>query len=185
MEDKAIIDLYFARSERAISETSVKYGGFCYSIAYNILSNREDSEESVNDTYLAAWNNIPPRHPAVLGAFLGKMTRYISLNRWKHNAAKKRGGGSVELALEELEACVSAGDATVQQFARKEITRCVNRVLEGLPKTERQVFMCRYWYLDSLEVICANFGFSESKVKSMLHRTRGKLRRALEEEGLV
>lgn len=185
MEDKAIIDLYFARSERAISETSVKYGGFCYSIAYNILSNREDSEESVNDTYLAAWNNIPPRHPAVLGAFLGKMTRYISLNRWKHNAAKKRGGGSVELALEELEECVSAGDATVQQFDRKEITRCVNRVLEGLPKTERQVFMCRYWYLDSLEVICTNFGFSESKVKSMLHRTRGKLRRALEEEGLV
>lgn len=185
MEDKAIIELYFARSERAISETSRKYGSFCYAIAYNILSNREDAEESVSDTYLAAWNNIPPRHPAVLGAFLGKMTRYISLNRWRGNSAQKRGGGQVELALEELENCVSEGDATVQQFTRKEITRCVNRVLGGLPKTERQVFVCRYWYLDSVEAICTNFGFSESKVKSMLHRTRGKLRRALEEEGLV
>ena len=185
MEDKAIIELYFVRSERAISESAIKYGSFCYSIAYNILSNREDSEESVNDTYLAAWDNIPPRRPAVLGSFLGKMTRYISLNRWKHNTAQKRGGGSVELALEELEHCVSHGDATVQGYTKKEISRCVNRVLEGLPKTERQVFVCRYWYLDSVETICSNFGFSESKVKSMLHRTRGKLRRALEEEGLV
>ena len=103
MEDNEIIDLYFDRSETAISQTAVKYGNYCYHIAYNILSDREDSEESVNDTYLAAWNNMPPRRPNVLSTFLGKLTRYISLDRWKARTAYKRGGGEVALSLEELE----------------------------------------------------------------------------------
>ena len=105
MEDQGIIALFFKRSEQAIEETDKKYGGYCYSIAYNILTNREDSEESVSDTYLAAWNTIPPRCPNFLNAFLAKMTRHISIDRWRKLSAKKRGGGEIILALEELEEC--------------------------------------------------------------------------------
>lgn len=108
MEDQGIIALFFDRSEQAIEETDKKYGGYCYSIAYNILSNREDSEESVSDTYLAAWNTIPPRRPNFLNAFLAKMTRHISIDRWRKLSAKKRGGGEIILALDELEECVDS-----------------------------------------------------------------------------
>lgn len=184
MEDNAIIDLYLTRSENAISQTAVKYGAYCYTIAYNILSNREDSEESVNDTYLAAWNTIPPRRPNVLSAFLGKITRYISLDRWKRRSAAKRGGGEVPLALEELEGCIPGGEDPEKAFARKQLLRSIDSFLEGLPATERKVFVCRYWYLDSISDIAERFGFSESKVKTMLFRTREKLRAVLGKEGL-
>uniref|UniRef100_UPI004055C553 RNA polymerase sigma factor n=1 Tax=Acetatifactor sp. TaxID=1872090 RepID=UPI004055C553 len=127
MDDKAIVELYFARSEKAISETANKYGGYCYSIANNILSNKEDSEESVNDTYLAAWNNMPPRHPSVLATFLGKITRYISLDRWKSRSAYKRGGGEVTLALEELDEFLSSGESTEEVVEKKELIRSINR----------------------------------------------------------
>lgn len=182
MEDNAIIDLYFKRSEQAITETDTKYGSYCYSIAYNILSNREDSEESVNDTYMAAWNAIPPKHPSFLGAFLGKVTRHISIDRWRKCSAKKRGGGEIILALEELEACadVHNTESTVEQ---KELTRVLNQFLASLPETQRNIFLCRYWYLDSIPVISEYSGFTQSKVTSMLHRTRGKLRKLLHEEG--
>ena len=183
MDDQSIIELYFARSENAISATSAKYGGYCFSIAYNILYNQEDSEESVNDTYLAAWNTIPPRHPSVLATFLGKITRYISLDRWKKRSAAKRGGGEVPLALEELEGCIYGGEGPEESYVRKELVRCLNRFLGTLPETERNVFVCRYWYLDSIEEIALRFGFSESKTASMLHRIRGKLRKVLEKEG--
>ena len=183
MDDKGIIELYFDRSEKAISETAVKYGSYCFSIAFNILSDREDSEESVNDTYLAAWNNIPPRVPAVLSTFLGKITRYISLNRWKSRMAYKRGGGEVTVALEELDECISGGESAEDSFEKKELLRAINRFLGALPDTERNIFVCRYWYLDPIQAIAERFGFSESKVASMLHRTRGKLRRHLEKEG--
>lgn len=183
MDDNAIIALYWARSESAISETANKYGGYCFSIAYNILSNNEDSEESVNDTYLAAWNTMPPKQPSILSAFLGKITRYISLDRWKRRSAEKRGGGQVMLALDELEECVSSGESTEQAYARKELLGCVNRFLDSLPETERRIFLCRYWYLDSISDIAERFGFSQSKVTSMLHRTRGKIRTQLEKEG--
>ena len=183
MDDKGIIELYFHRSEKAISETAVKYGSYCFSIAFNILLDREDSEESVNDTYLAAWNNIPPRVPAVLSTFLGKITRYISLNRWKSRMAYKRGGGEVAVALEELDECISGGESAEDSFEKKELLRAINRFLGALPDTERNIFVCRYWYLDPIQAIAERFGFSESKVASMLHRTRGKLRRHLEKEG--
>lgn len=183
MDDNAIIELYFARSEQAIAETAVKYGGYCYRIAHQILDNREDSEESVQDTYLAAWRNMPPRRPSILATFLGKITRYISLNRWKQRHAVKRGGGQVPLALEELEECIAGAD-TESQFEGRELTRCLNRFLETLPPQERSVFVCRYWYLESIQDIGKQFDFTESKVKSMLFRTRGKLRAALEKEGL-
>ena len=184
MDDNAIVDLYWARSETAISETSTKYGAYCYTIAYNILSNREDSEESVNDTYLAAWNTMPPRRPSVLAAFLGKMTRYISLDHWKKRSRLKRGGGEVELCLDELEACVSGSESVEDTLIRKEALASVNRFLDSLPELERKVFLCRYWYLDPVADIAERFGFSQSKVASMLHRTRGKLGKAFAKEGL-
>ena len=184
MEDNAIIDLYWARSENAISQTAVKYGGYCYAIAYHILESPEDSEESVNDTYLAAWNTMPPKRPNALSAFLGKITRYISLDRWKRRSASKRGSGQTALALEELEECVSGGEDPEERLARKELLTLVNRFLEDLPETERRVFVCRYWYLDSISDIAQRFDFTESKVKTMLHRTRQKLSRQLEKEGM-
>lgn len=183
MDDQAIIDLYFDRSERAISETALKYGNYCFSIAFNILADKEDSEESVNDTYMAAWNNIPPRLPSVLATFLGKITRNISLNRWKSLRAYKRGGGEVTLALDELAGCIAGGDDPAESVEKKELLRSVNRFLAGLPETERKVFVCRYWYLDPIQTIADRLGWSQSKVTSMLHRTRGKLRKHLEKEG--
>lgn len=182
MEDNAIIDLFFKRSEQAIVETDAKYGGYCYSIAYNILSNREDSQECVSDTYLAAWNAIPPRRPNFFNAFLAKLTRHISIDRWRKTKAKKRGGGELVLALEELENCVGLQD-TESTFERKELTRVLDRFLLSLPETERNIFLCRYWYLDSIRAISEYSGFTQSKVTSMLHRTRGKLRKVLSEEG--
>ena len=184
MEDQGIIALFFKRSEQAIEETDKKYGGYCYSIAYNILSNREDSEESVSDTFLAAWNTIPPRRPNFLNAFLAKMTRHISIDRWRKLSAQKRGGGEIILALEELEDCVDRSNVETE-LAKKELTRVLNAFLSSLPETERNVFLCRYWYLDSISAICEQFGYSQSKVKVMLHRTRKALHNCLVSEEYV
>jgi len=185
MDDNSIIDLYWKRSDSAIRETANKYNGYCYSIAYNILTNREDSEESVSDTWLTAWNVIPPRRPSYFAAFLGKITRHISIDRWRVRTAQKRGGGEVAVALDELGDCISGGLIPEVQYERKELADCVNRFLDTLPETERSVFLCRYWYLDSVPAIAVNFGFTRSKVTSMLHRTRNKLRVHLEKEGMA
>lgn len=184
MEDQGIVALFFDRSEQAIAEVDKKYGAYCYSIAYNILSSPEDTEESVSDTYLAAWNTIPPRKPNFLNAFLGKITRHISIDRWRKRSAQKRGGKEMILALEELGECV-APDTLEAELSQRELTRVLNQFLSGLPETERNVFLCRYWYMDSVEAIGKIMGFSQSKVTSMLHRTRGKLRKVLREEGYV
>lgn len=183
MEDQKIIDLYWQRSEQAIVETDTKYGGYCYSIAYNILTNREDSEESVSDTYMAAWQSIPPKRPGILPAFLGKITRHLSIDRWRRKTADKRGGSEVSLALEELEGCVSGMESVEDRLQRKELTVLINRFLDSLPETERNVFLCRYWYADSVQDVADTFGFSVAKVNSMLYRTRQKLRRQLQKEG--
>ena len=185
MEDTEIVDLYFAREERAIRETDSKYGGYCYSIAYNILTNRQDAEESVSDTYLAAWNAMPPTRPALLAAFLGKITRRLSIDRWRKRSAYKRTGGEIVLALEEL--AQVAGDSGTPEDAvtRKELAAGLNRYFAALPETERSVFLCRYWYLDSIAQIAEKTGFSTSKVASMLHRMRGNLKKQLAKEGLL
>lgn len=184
MEDQEIIALFFRRSEQAIEETDRKYGGYCYSIAYNILFSREDSEESVSDTYLAAWNSIPPRRPNVFSAFLGRITRHISIDRWRRQGAQKRGGGQVVLALEELGECVSQ-DSVEKTLERKALARSLRAFLTSLSDTERNVFMCRYWYLDSVQTIAELTGFSQSKVSTMLHRMRTKLRSQLTKEGYL
>ena len=185
MDDGRIVELYWNRSEQAIAETERKYGHYCYRIAYNILTSKEDAEESVSDTYMAAWNAIPPHRPGVLATFLGKITRRISIDRWRARGAYKRGGGQVAVALEELEECVASNENVEQTYAKKELLAAYKRFIEKLPTTERSVFLLRYWYLDSIGDIAQKHGFSESKVKSMLHRTRQKLHKCLAEEGLL
>lgn len=184
MEDSQIIELYFQRSEEAISATDRKYGCYCFSIAQGILSDREDAREAVNDTYLGAWNAIPPHRPQRFAAFLGKITRRISINRWQAGRTVKRGGGEIPLALEELAGCIPSHRNVEQEMEGKALTQLLNAFIRALPETERKVFLCRYWYLEPVKSIAKRFDFSESKVKSMLFRTRNKLRTELEKEGI-
>lgn len=183
MEDTAIVELFFARSERAIAETDKKYGRYCYNIAHRILENRQDSEESVSDAYLSAWNAIPPSRPRVLATFLGKIVRRIAIDRWRWNTSQKRGGGAVALALEELEDCVAAPETPESRVEAGELAALVRAFVAELPDWERRVFVCRYWYLDPVQDIAQRFGFSEGKVHTMLRRTRLKLRSRLQQEG--
>ena len=185
MDDQKIIDLYWSRSETAITETDQKYGKYCYSIAYNILTNNEDAEESVSDTYMAAWKAMPPKRPSILATFLGKITRHLSIDCWRSLNRYKRGGGEIILALGELEDCVAADQTVEKAYERKQLALVFNRFLESLPETERRIFLCRYWYLDSISDIANYYSFSDSKVTSMLHRTRKKLRAVLEKEDLL
>lgn len=185
MEDARIVDLYWARSEAAIDETSTKYGKYCYTIAHNILANAEDADESVNDTYLDAWNSMPPHRPAVLSTFLGKITRRISIDKWRSRNAEKRGGGEIIFVLDELSDCIPSNTNVEQTVEAKELEKAIDRFVMALPLVERRVFICRYWYLDSIASICHQFGFSQSKVKVMLHRIRKNLRNTLEREGTL
>lgn len=185
MEDERIVKLFWTRSENAIAETSAKYGKYCYVVAYNILSSAEDAEESVNDTYLDAWNSIPPHRPAILSTFLGKITRRIAIDRWRGRDAKKRGGGEVALTLEELAECVSSGYDVEREIEERELIGVLNTFLGKLSVDERDVFICRYFFLMSVSEICEKFGFGQSKVKSMLSRTRKKLRDNFVKEGLI
>ena len=184
MTDARIIELYHLREERAIEETDKKYGPYCRSISYNILSSHDDSEECVSDTYLRAWNSMPPEKPDILSAFLGKICRRLSIDRWRKAKAEKRGGGESVLALEELEYCIPAGQGDpAEELELKELKRIYERFINALPTTERRVFLCRYWYMDSVKDIARRFDFTESKVTSMLHRTRERFRAVLEKEG--
>lgn len=185
MEDDRIVELYWQRSENAVSETSVKYGKYCYAIAYRILFNAEDADESVNDTYLDAWNSMPPHRPAVLATFLGKLTRRIAIDRWRGRNAGKRGGGETALVLDELEECVSSGYSVEQEIEEWELKEKINAFLGRLAPDERDVFMARYFFMASVSEISGKFAFSSGKVKSMLFRTRNKLRAELEKEGLI
>lgn len=185
MEDLRIVELYWDRSERAISETSSKYGAYCYAIAYHILADAGDADESVNDTYLGAWNSIPPHRPSVLSTFLGKLTRHISIDRWRERRAEKRGGGQVPLALDELAEAVGAPDTPEQALDARELAAAIDRFLASLPEAERDLFVCRYWFLAPVAQLSEKFGFSLSKTKSMLFRTRQKLRTHLEKEGFI
>lgn len=184
MEDRQIVDLYWARSESAITETMSKYGSYCHRIAFNILTDEGDAEECVNDTCLAAWNSMPPHRPALLSTFLGKLTRRLSIDRWRAKRAERRGGGEVALALEELSECIPSGVDVEWEVENAETARMIDAFIRSLPPAERRVFICRYWYLDSVSAICQQFGFSPGKVKSMLYRTRRKLSAYLTEGGV-
>lgn len=185
MEDARIVDLYWARSENAIAETSAKYGKYCYTIAYNVLANHEDADESVNDTYLDAWNNMPPYRPSILSTFLGKITRRISIDKWRRRTAEKRGGGEIVLALDELSDCVPSDHNVEQEVEAAELAKVIDDFVMSLPPMDRRVFICRYWYLDPISAISKQFGFSESKVKMMLHRQRRSLLSHLKREAFL
>lgn len=183
MEDSKIVDLYWERSEQAISETQNKYGNYCFSIARNILPTKEDAQESVNDTYLAAWNTMPPNRPNILSTFLGKLTRRISIDRWRVLSADKRGGGNTALALDELSECIPGGSEPEAEVEAKELSFAIGRFLDTISYTEKQVFLMRYFSLSNIQSISTKLNMSPSKVKSMLFRTRNKLREHLEKEG--
>lgn len=185
MDDNQILDLYWARSESAISETSRKYGKYCHFVAYNILHNPEDSEECVNETWLKAWNSMPPHRPQRLSAFLGKITRNLSLNRYQRYNAEKRGRGRITLALEELQDCIPAAGCVEQVVDDLALADILNRFLASLGTETRKIFMRRYWYLCSVREIAASLHISESKVKMTLFRSRKELRTLLEKEGIV
>ena len=185
MEDREIVELYWSRSERAITETADKYGKYCRTIALRILNDEQDSEECVNDAYLQAWNAIPPRRPERLGAFLGKLVRNTALNRYKRANAEKRGGGQVPLALEELAECIPGGSDPARAVDELALTQALERFLAGLPGETRKIFMRRYWYLSTVQEIAADLGLGESKVKMTLLRARNKLRTQLEQEGFL
>lgn len=185
MEDTEILQLYWDRNEQAISATAEKYGNYCTSIAKNICGNSADAEECVSDTYLAAWNAMPPQRPSVLSAFLGKLTRNISLNRYKHNNAEKRGGGEAPAVLDELMGIVSNKESVEQEIDRRELIKAIDTFLTGLPADKRGIFICRYWYFDSISDISSHFGKSENHISVILNRLRKKLRRDLLERGFV
>lgn len=181
-EDKSIISLFFSRSERAITAVSDKYGLYCGKIAMNILQNEADKEETLNDTWLKAWNTIPPQNPNPLKTYLGMLTRTIAINRYSYYKAQKR-NGSFDVLLSELEEVIPSSRAE-QEFETGEIQKSINEFLKKTDKASRIIFVRRYYYADSIADIAKFFGFSESKVKSSLFRTRTKLRDFLEKEGI-
>ena len=181
MEDRDIIALYFARAESAIAETAAKYGGYCRAIASRILKSPEDTEECLSDTWLNAWNAIPPQEPNCLRLFLGRITRNLALDRYTYRRAEKR-NAEFDAVLEELSQCVGGGSAEAD-FDAALLGEAISRYLAACKREQRQVFLRRYWYGDSIQEIAASFHFTQSKVKSMLHRTRQGLREFLREEG--
>lgn len=185
MDDHEIVQLYWDRNEGAIPATAEKYESYCASIARNILDSREDAEECVNDTYLSAWNAMPPHRPKALSAFLGKITRNLALNRYKERRAEKRGGGALPQALDELAECVSGTEDVEGEIDRRELVEAIDAFLAGLPVRKRDIFVCRYWYFDSISEIAARFGMKTSNVSVTLSRLRKGLRDYLLERGFV
>ena len=182
MEDVRIVELFWERSETAIEETQRKYGRYCYHIAYNILFSNEDSEECVNDTYLRAWNAMPPHRPERLSAFLGKIVRNLALDRYDKRTAEKRSVG-VELALDELEECVADTDEVWNEDEQR-LRTAINGFLAALPRRDRMIFIRRYWYVSPISQIATEFGAEEGNIKVILHRTRKKFREHLIKEGI-
>lgn len=185
MEDDLIVSLYWNRDEQAIGETEKKYGRYLVKIAYNILSDLEDSKESVNDTYLKAWDSIPPHKPSVLSTYLGKITREVSIDIFRKCTSAKRQASTYAISLSELEECVSGGDTTMQDVDLHALVETINTFLRTLSPEARNTFVGRYYFMDSIREIASYYGMSEAKVKSMLHRTRIGLKANLEQEGYL
>ena len=183
MEDRKIIELYHARDEQAIAATESKYGSYCTAIARRILENPSDTEECLNDTWLGAWNSMPPHWPQVLSAFLGRITRNLAFRRRQSLQAAKRGGGAFELCLEELAECVADTRTVEDTVAEKALAESIDRFLRARPKRERALFLRRYFYAEPVAEIAAATGLKANHVSVILRRTRQKLRMHLEEEG--
>lgn len=184
LEDSQIVSLYWDRNETAIDYTDKKYGKYLAKIAYNILADREDSQESVNDTYLAAWDSMPPHKPQVLSTYLGKLTRRISIDLFRRKNSQKRGGGEYILSLQELESCIG-NDTTQQAVDMQLLTKTIEKYLQEISPEARNVFLGRYYYLDPVKKVAAYCRISESKAKILLYRTRQGLWEHLQREGFV
>ena len=187
MEDTEIIDMFFERNEEALNQTRQKFGRRLFRSANNVLNNGMDAEECVNDTLLKAWHSIPPTRPNVLGAFLAKIARNLSLNKWKAKTTARRGGGEVELMLSELEGCIPSTKISAPEdaYESKLVTQAINDYLNSVDQSTRVAFVLRYFHGESILDICERFNMSESKVKSLLFRTRKKLKEHLEKEGVA
>ena len=181
MEDEKIIELFFKRSQEALNEAREKYDTYCRVISTNILSDKQDSEECLNDAYLKLWNSVPPEKPKSLKAYLGRIVRNLSLDRLEKNRAQKRGGGRAEAVFEELSGLI--GTSNIQISETLAIREAVNDFLRGLDKESRVIFVQRYWYFCSIKEIASQMEITESKVKMRLSRTKEKLRKHLQKEG--
>ena len=185
MEDHQITQLFWQRNEAAIGAARDKYGAYCRSIALAVLGDQEDAFECENDTYLAAWNSIPPNQPKSLSAYLGKLTRRIALNRLRSSQTAKRGGGQAEISLQELGDVIALNDDLMQRIEQRELSSLISGFLRKQPDTPRRIFIRRYWYCDSIREIAQSFHFRESRVKMILLRTRNQLREFLVKEGVL
>lgn len=184
MEDFQIVELFLQREEEALSQTKTKYGKRLRSLAFGMVQDLQTAEECENDTYLQAWNAIPPHEPKTyLYPFLARITRHIALDHCRRNNTQKRSAQIIQLST-ELEQCIPASGNTEFQMEQERVQAVLNDFLRGLKSIQRKVFLRRYWYLESIEEIAQYFGFTQSKVKSMLYRIRNKLRNNLEKEGL-
>lgn len=183
MEDDGIVALYFARNEQALEETAKKYGADCHAVSYQILRSHEDAEECVNDTWLRAWNAMPPHRPTLLSAFLGKITRNLAFDRFSYLRAEKRGGGELPAVLEELGECVSDTGDLEQAVDERELARAIDDFLAALPAAKRDVFIRRYWYTEPISAIGRRYGMRDGAVSMTLSRLRRKLRVHLQERG--
>lgn len=182
MDDSQIIDLFWSRSEQAITETEIKYGSMCMNLAQNIVMYRQDAEECVNDTYLGLWNTIPPTRPSIFSAYIAKIVRNIAMKKATYNNAQKR-SSNLTISIHELEAYVAAWGAPSDAIYAQELATCIEGFLRNIDYESRNIFLRRYWFFDSISDIANRFAISESKVKSQLFRTRNKLRVHLIKEG--
>ena len=185
MEDPAIVELYWQRSEQAIEESQRKYGAYCRSVARAVCGSDEDAEECVSDAWLAAWNSMPDKRPNRLGIYLGCLTRHIAIDRLRAARAEKRGGGETALALDELAECLPAGTDPEGELEAKELRAAIAEFVGTLTETERHVFLGRYWKLLPVETIAARLGWSGNRTRSLLFRLRRRLGKRLKEEGLL
>lgn len=184
LEDSELINLYVNRSEKAISQTAAKYNKYCHSIAHGILRNNEDSEECVNDTYLNAWNSIPPHLPEKLSCFLGKITRNLALNIYEKKHTAKRGKGQIEMALSELAECVDMNSDIENESERQQIRDVINEFLKNQNMQRKNIFIQRYWYLMSIKEIGVQHDMNDNQIKSVLYQMRNELKKILVKEGL-
>ena len=185
INDQQILDLFWSRKEEALDITMQKYGRILYKIAHNILMNGQDAEECLNDTLMQAWKAIPPKKPEYFGAYLAKITRNFSLQRWRKAGTAKRDGGQGNLILDELKETIPHPDSAEQSYEYSQTLRSINMYLGKMDADSRIVFVRRYFFGDSVQDICTRFGASQSKIKSMLFRARKKLKIHLEQEGVI
>lgn len=185
MEDKEIVDLYWARSEEAIIQTDKKYGRYCHYIAYQILSDDMDAEEIVNDTYLKTWNTVPPNRPDPLKGYVGMISNQLALDRYDSKTAAKRGGGQMPAVLHELSECIPSGDDGADIGQSVALRDALARFLKALPEKTRTIFIRRYWYVTPISEIAEEFGMKESTVAMLMLRTRLKLKEFLGKEGFA